>query len=199
MTLFRCIRCCMRILCLFFVLFLFLIWQCQICVCPVAFYSLLTPDWSRQRAPLDAMQRRSALQTDSDLRWDLQNCTGGSVTRTVTGQWVKMGCCLPGPSNPGITGNQPVWKRRDIVMLSHQRMGEPREARCLNLLIDRLVGALRGGLGGGCSNILKQFNSVSLHNPWPLCEHVSEGCFFFSPHFSLHIVYQPEWMLTVIH
>lgn len=70
---------------------------------------------------------------------------GGSVTRTVTGQWVKMGCCLPGPSNPGITGNQPVWKRRDIVMLSHQRMGEPREARCLNLLIDQLVGALRGG------------------------------------------------------
>lgn len=32
----------------------------------------------------------------------------GSVTRTVMGHWVKMGCCLPGPSNPGTTGNQPA-------------------------------------------------------------------------------------------
>lgn len=30
---------------------------------------------------------------------------GGSATRTVTGHRVKMGCCLPGPSNPAMAGN----------------------------------------------------------------------------------------------
>lgn len=40
----------------------------------------------------------------SALRWDLWDCAelGGSVTRT--GHWVKMGCCLPGPSNPAVAG-----------------------------------------------------------------------------------------------
>jgi len=35
-----------------------------------------------------------------------------------------MGCCLPGSSNPLITGNQGVLKGRDIVMLYHWQIEE---------------------------------------------------------------------------
>lgn len=89
----------------------------------------------------------------------------GFVTWIVTGQWVKMGCCLPRPSNPGITGNQPVQKRSAIVTLSHLEMVEAREAGCLNFgYVGWSVGCCPEGLGGGCNNMLKQFNSISLHN-----------------------------------
>lgn len=59
-------------------------------------------DWSLCRIVPSAATLRSVCE--------VRGRTGSSVTLTVTGQWVKMGCCLPGASNPGITRNQAVWE-----------------------------------------------------------------------------------------
>lgn len=65
--------------------------------------------------------------------------------------WVKMGCYLPGPSNPGITGNQPFFfffeKERysDAISLAN---GGTREACTLNFEACGLVHALRDWVEG---------------------------------------------------
>lgn len=131
------------------------------------------------------------------LPWDFQNCTRDSVTWTITDHWVKMGCCLPGPLNPGKTGTQPVLKGSDIVMLFYRQMAEPGTLTVWTLCM--LIGPCPEGLDGGCKTILKQFNSISLHNRGMVTDlYVSMFQRFFCPS-SLYIVYQPGRMLTVRH
>lgn len=58
------------------------------------------------RCPSEPDAEGSAYRPDPALRWDLPNGAGGLCdTNPVTGHRVKMGCCLPGPSNPAMAGN----------------------------------------------------------------------------------------------
>ena len=75
---------------------------------------LLAPGWSCHRALVK--KRCGGFDFMAWLRFAVGFAGehGGSVTWTITDHWVKMGCCLPGPLNPGITGgNQPVFEKRE--------------------------------------------------------------------------------------
>ena len=141
----------------------------------------------------------STLWPDSDLQWDLHNCTGA----------------------PWHEPSRVIGLRWDVVFLDHQileqlgisllRKKKKKKAKQWNrggtrfeLWACWLVRTLRGW-GGGCKAILKQFSSSSLHNGGmvgDLYVNMFQKVLSVPPTptlLSLHIVYQPERMLTARH